>query len=403
MSSSPRTKGSSPPTLLLACLPGGGAETYASFVGRALQSKGWRVAILAAAPGVSGIRRDEVGGVERYIGPTGNLHYLLGRLVPPAWPLLGVIRGIETACLFAKMARSVCGREGALIDTIEGVHFSRFHRRRYAVTVGLHGSAATCKEHFGQPLTRQDIQNRKADRRQLVSADGVRAFNRYMADYVQSTLAVQLPRLQVFPHLVDAALFSESVSPAGSGPVRLLHVGRPDPFKGLATLLNASGRVLEACPDVTLDIVGWSESEPAFQTLQSGVEADLTDPRLRFLGRLPHEDVLRLYAAADICVIPSLWDNSPFTVYEAMAHGCAVVASAVGGIPELVADGDGGLLVPPKDSRAIAEAIIALASDRPFLQQQKLRSRQRALEVFEPGMILKKQMEFYTQAWGRRP
>ena len=57
----------------------------------------------------------------------------------------------------------------------------------------------------------------------------------------------------------------------------------------------------------------------------------------------------------------------------------------------------------PMYSRAIAEAIIALASDRPFLQQQKLRSRQRALEVFEPGMILKKQMEFYTQAWGRRP
>ena len=121
------------------------------------------------------------------------------------------------------------------------------------------------------------------------------------------------------------------------------------------------------------------------------------------LGFVPHDDVIGQYDQADISVVPSLWDNSPFTVYEAMSRGCAVVASAVGGIPELVADGEGGLLVPPKDSRAIAEAIIALASDRSFLQEQKRRSRQRALEVFEPGTILKKQMEFYTQAWERRP
>ncbi len=62
----------------------------------------------------------------------------------------------------------------------------------------------------------------------------------------------------------------------------------------------------------------------------------------------------------------------------------------------------GGLLVPPKDSRAIADAIIALASGRSFLQEHTRRSRLRALEVFEPGMILKKHVEFYTQAWERR-
>ncbi len=126
---------------------------------------------------------------------------------------------------------------------------------------------------------------------------------------------------------------------------------------------------------------------------------ELVQGHVRMLGFVPHDEVIAHYDQADISVVPSLWDNSPFTVYEAMARGCAVVASAVGGIPELVADGDGGLLVPPKDSRALAEAIIALASDRSFLQEQKRRSRQHALEVFEPGMILKKQMEFYTRAW----
>src|SRR6187431_1214084 len=79
--------------------------------------------------------------------------------------------------------------------------------------------------------------------------------------------------------------------------------------------------------------------------------------RLRFLGSVPRETVLRLFRAADASVLPSAWENFPHTVVEALAVGCPVIASAVGGVPEVVRDGENGLLVPPGDPVALGAAI----------------------------------------------
>ena len=75
------------------------------------------------------------------------------------------------------------------------------------------------------------------------------------------------------------------------------------------------------------------------------------DGRVRFLGSVPRETVLRLFRAADASVLPSAWENFPHTVVEALAVGCPVIATAVGGVPEVVRDGENGLLVPPNDAR----------------------------------------------------
>jgi glycosyltransferase involved in cell wall biosynthesis len=84
---------------------------------------------------------------------------------------------------------------------------------------------------------------------------------------------------------------------------------------------------------------------------------------VRFLGSVPRDAVLRLFHAADASVLPSAWENFPHTVVEALAVGCPVIATAVGGVPEVVRDGENGLLVAPGDSRALANAIARLLSD----------------------------------------
>jgi glycosyltransferase involved in cell wall biosynthesis len=81
------------------------------------------------------------------------------------------------------------------------------------------------------------------------------------------------------------------------------------------------------------------------------------DRRVRFLGSVPRDSVLRLFCAADASVLPSAWENFPHTVVEALAVGCPVIASAVGGVPEVVRDGENGLLVAPGDASALAAAI----------------------------------------------
>jgi len=84
---------------------------------------------------------------------------------------------------------------------------------------------------------------------------------------------------------------------------------------------------------------------------------------VRFLGSVSRQAVLRLFRAGDASVLPSAWENFPHTVVEALAVGCPVIATAVGGVPEVVRDGQNGLLVAPNDTAALGEAISRFFAD----------------------------------------
>ncbi|HUJ92437.1 MAG TPA: glycosyltransferase, partial [Gaiellaceae bacterium] len=95
-------------------------------------------------------------------------------------------------------------------------------------------------------------------------------------------------------------------------------------------------------------------------------------PRVRFLGALPRDRVLELFRAADASILPSSWENFPHTVVEALAVGTPVIATAIGGVAEIVHDGENGLLVPAGDAAALAGAV------RRYLGDAELRERLRA-------------------------
>lgn len=109
--------------------------------------------------------------------------------------------------------------------------------------------------------------------------------------------------------------------------------------------------------------------------------------RVRFLGSLPRERVLELFRAADGSLLPSRWENFPHSVVEALAAGAPVVASAVGGVTEVVRDGENGLLVAPGDRAALAAAV------RRYRDDGELRGRLRAgaepsVEALRPERLL---------------
>ena len=85
--------------------------------------------------------------------------------------------------------------------------------------------------------------------------------------------------------------------------------------------------------------------------------------RVRFLGAGTRDDVLRLFRAADAALLTSAWENLPHSVLEALAVGTPVIATAVGGVPEVVRDGENGILVTAGDADAVAAAVQRLASD----------------------------------------
>jgi glycosyltransferase involved in cell wall biosynthesis len=132
-----------------------------------------------------------------------------------------------------------------------------------------------------------------------------------------------------------------------------LTVGTLTAKKGHAHLLEALAEVQNG-REVTLDLVGAGELRAELE--ERIRQLGLTDV-VRFHGERPKEEVAELMREADLFVLPSLFENLPCVLIEAMASGLPFVATDVGGIPELL-DGAGGFLCPPGDARALAETIL---------------------------------------------
>jgi glycosyltransferase involved in cell wall biosynthesis len=135
-------------------------------------------------------------------------------------------------------------------------------------------------------------------------------------------------------------------------------VGRLVPIKGHTWLVRAVARVLVEFPQTCVVLVG---DGPLLGELKD-LAAELgISPHVVFLGT--RHDIPECLAVLDLFVLPSLNEGMGRALLEAMAVGCPVVATRVGGIPDIVADGTTGLLVPPRDDRALAEAILTLLWD----------------------------------------
>jgi glycosyltransferase involved in cell wall biosynthesis len=138
-------------------------------------------------------------------------------------------------------------------------------------------------------------------------------------------------------------------------------VARLEPEKGHPTLLEAWPKVLRAVPDTYLLIVGEGSKRDA---LEAQARELRIAHRVVFTGR--RDDVPAVTAALDVAVLPSYREAQGLTILEAMALSRPVVASDVGGIPEMIEDGKTGLLVPPHDAEALADAIIRLLRNHPL-------------------------------------
>ena len=138
-------------------------------------------------------------------------------------------------------------------------------------------------------------------------------------------------------------------------------VARLEAEKGHRTLIDAWPVVLEAHPEAWLLIVGEGSERNSLEAQAASIGIS---ERVVFTGR--REDVPAVTAALDVAVLPSYREAQGLSVLEAMALSRPVVASNVGGIPEMVEDGVSGLLVPPGDCDALATAIIRLLSDHPY-------------------------------------
>jgi glycosyltransferase involved in cell wall biosynthesis len=182
------------------------------------------------------------------------------------------------------------------------------------------------------------------------------------------------------------------VEPYAGPEPRLLCIGRLIPIKGHLVLLRALAQARMRVPDVSLDIAGRGPLAPALKAYVR--ELGLGDA-VRFLGFVsPVEAAIE---EAAIVVVPSIGEGFGMVALEAMERARPVIASSVGGLPEIVADGETGLVVPPADTEALAEAIVTLAGDLGRAAEMGRAGRVRALEEFTPERCVERVEELYVR------
>ncbi len=166
-------------------------------------------------------------------------------------------------------------------------------------------------------------------------------------------------------NLIPSVVSEEDIFPredtCTGKPIRLLFVGRLVPVKGLKYLFQAVKLLIDQSLPFELRIVGDGYHRGQLESLAK--ELGLTG-HINFLGRVPFgPELFHIYRESDIFVLPSLSEGIPKTLLEAMASGLPIVATRVGGVPDVVKDEETGLLVEPRSPEGLARAIARFAAD----------------------------------------
>ena len=317
----------------------------------------------------------------------------------------------------ANFALQTLGTDLAIADGVTGCELVHSHTW-YANMAGhwaklLHGIPHVATTHSLEPLRPWKAEQLGggyalslwAERTALEAADAVIAVSAGMRqDVLETYPQIRPERVRVIYNGIDTDEYAPDLETDvlhrhGVDPARpyVIFVGRITRQKGLSHLLRAA-RALPA--GVQLVLCAGAPDTPELAAEVTELVNELAHGRgdvIWIEQMLPRPDVIQLLSGATVFVCPSVYEPLGIVNLEAMACSTAVVASAVGGIPEVVADGVTGLLVPPGDEEALAAAMTELVTDPDRATRMGLAGRDRAIQQFSWRAIAEQTAALYRE------
>ncbi len=217
----------------------------------------------------------------------------------------------------------------------------------------------------------------------------------YVSDFIQKEAQKILKqgnqKQQIIRNGVDTEHFKHS-QPNDHDRVDIMFCGRLLALKGLGTLMEAFAKVHKENPNTHLTLVGGGDIE-----LWKGIALGhgLPESALNFTGQVSYEQMPSIMAKSDIFVLPSMNESMPLALLEAMACGRPCVASNVGGIPEIINNGETGYLVKPRDSNTLAEKLGILSKDSELRRNLGSKARQHVEKEFSMKDMVKETREMF--------
>jgi glycosyltransferase involved in cell wall biosynthesis len=364
----------------------GGIGSYTWHHARGLARLGHEVHVLAGAREATALRTEVRDGVRVHRFWAGGLSMRafqgLGRFrlwwtrqrLQNAWSMYRGLSALHREHRYDVVEMPECGAEGALVTRLLEV----------PTVVRLHSPSRLIMQYYD--VRRLDIALCSAiEQRALDQASGLTACSRYLAGEAARHLGAEGP-IRVITNGLDLDWFDATqeavdVHRKYAIPKRRLMIvftGRMEPRKGIHLCTDLACSILERF-DVSFVLVGDDLFGYVAGTLLPALGSRQLKGSVHWLGRLGIDEVRPIVRAADIFLLPSLWENCPYSCLEAMAAGRAVVAADQGGMPELIENGVNGLLVAPGEAASFIRGIEQLIDD-PALRERLGRAARETIE-----------------------
>ncbi len=275
-----------------------------------------------------------------------------------------------------------------------------------------HGStlyaAAAATSSYPHVVTVHGIVAREAptiwDWRARLSIEVDRWFERWTLTKVRDVIAISPYVLEAYPWLRARVHFIENpvdpryfdVPENAVEPGTILCVARVIPRKGIHHLIRAFARIADRFPHAQLFIVGETDPFPKYTALcRDAARAGGVGDRVHFVGPMSPAELAKAYGRAQVVALASVQETAPVVVAEALAAGRPVVATAVGGVPYMIREGETGWLVPPRDEDTLADALASALQDPERCVEMGRAARAEARQRFHPRPLAKKHLDVY--------
>lgn len=340
-----------------------GVGSQVQLLARSLIASGHSVSVIdLATNGQNSIVEDL--GVTVHRMRTGRLHWFASKL-----PFIGNIVALPIREIEYSLAvwRGIRQAERLhQLDLIEGTETGALLLSMFCkavpLVIRLHGERYTFHKYTPELRLTLDIRiSRALQRFALRRAALLVSPSRAHAQEIARELHSDHTSSRVIPNCIDLGEIPPSEVSREQNLV--LFAGRLERVKGVSLLLEAARLVVQECPNTRFVLAGASHPTISAEEIDAIIRGSSLEEHFERLSFVPRQRLISLYQRAAICVVPSHYESFGLVALEAMACGLPVVATRVGGLPEVVKDNVAGLLVPPNAPAALAKAICELLTN----------------------------------------
>lgn len=370
----------------------GGMETYVFSLGPALVERGHEVHLLSCAPDHED--RDYVDrGIHVHLRNRLKIPFV-GRVLRAPMTIRRILNAISMHLAVGKIDTAFdvveypeWGAEGLLLDL----------RYRLPSVIQLHMPLAIVGKFYGWPDNFDYRWACSLERWAARRADFVISPSRFLIDELGAGWFGEA-ECEIIPNPIDWSMWQHAKPASQTDPVTLF-IGRLESLKAPDVLIEAISHLREDCPQARVVFIGsrdhHKEGDPYIDRLQKLAEAV---EGCEFLGVVSRDDLPGLLETARVVAVPSRFDSFPTVALEAMASGRPVVTTSATGVAEFISKHGAGHVVPPGDSRALAEALRPFLLDPAYAGMVGARAKEAAKKHFSPDRIAAKKETIYRKA-----